>query len=104
MSNKPNWDDAPDWAVYLGQDIMGRWKWMESEPYPSRETDSWCSGGRTKDAKITVGSWKDTLEIRPVITREEARKRIHELNKELNNLKKVYSLGNKATKIVIADK
>lgn len=30
--NKPNWNDAPEWANYLAQDKTGRWWWFKDEP------------------------------------------------------------------------
>ena len=32
---KPDWDFAPDWAMWLGQDPDGDWYWYEAEPYHS---------------------------------------------------------------------
>lgn len=29
---KPDWKDAPDWAMWLAQDTNGDWYWYEIEP------------------------------------------------------------------------
>jgi len=31
--NKPNWKDAPDWAMWLTLDIYGCYTWWSEEPY-----------------------------------------------------------------------
>lgn len=30
---KPEWKDAPLWAMYLAQDADGEWYWFECEPF-----------------------------------------------------------------------
>jgi len=30
--NKPDWDDAPEWANYVAQDHDNTWWWYEKEP------------------------------------------------------------------------
>lgn len=29
---KPDWKDAPDWAMWLAQDDDGEWGWFANEP------------------------------------------------------------------------
>ena len=30
-TNKPDWEDAPDWANWLAQDMDGEWYWYERD-------------------------------------------------------------------------
>ncbi len=40
--NKPQWEDAPDWANYLTKDDDGTRAWFENEPFRD-----WTTSGRT---------------------------------------------------------
>ena len=30
---KPDWKDAPEWAMWLAMDEDGEWWWYEDEPF-----------------------------------------------------------------------
>lgn len=75
MSDKPSWDDAPDWAMFLAQDEYGAWGWYESKPVVfdgycwdiEKYQDKWC---RPKNfdafSRFMINSkWRETLEARP---------------------------------------
>jgi hypothetical protein len=72
-SDKPSWDDAPEWAQWLTQDRDGRWNWFEDKPKDhsfSRETSFWVIGTFVSGSAIAgIGKfnpdWRDTLEQRP---------------------------------------
>ncbi len=64
--NKPDWENAPDWAVWLAQDASGTWWWYEREPN--------TLGSRWAAVKLTPkqlagrgdrnSDWRETLEKR----------------------------------------
>jgi len=66
---EPSWEDAPEWANHLAQDIDGLWCWYEEAP----EID--CSGGywtnqnpgRLQSVKGCKGPywWERSLRKRP---------------------------------------
>lgn len=63
--NKPDWNDAPEWANYLAMDNTGIWYWHELEP--EQEYGVWDNPGMTsksspEDNYIMAA---DTLEKRP---------------------------------------
>lgn len=66
FSNKPSWEDAPEWAQWLAQDKSGCWFWHESKPMAAKDRQ-WDSaetfGGFNKG--IPNPNWRDTLEQRP---------------------------------------
>lgn len=68
LQNKPNWEDAPEWASTLTQVSSGFWFWVEKVPSLAKlvlddltsygELMSQCHGE-------ILGDWRDTLEKRP---------------------------------------
>ena len=64
--NKPDWKDAPEWAVWLAQDADGEWWWYQMRPHKVFE-HIWYAGGRAaaicKDQRSH--KWENTLEARP---------------------------------------
>lgn len=67
--NKPDWNDAPEWAMWLAQDSYpdGMWVWFEEEP-------TFIDGGWIQDAgtdwlqtehEATEQHAENTLEPRP---------------------------------------
>lgn len=64
MMNKPNWDDAPEWAKYVAMDKDGEWWWFERKPVPERE--EWrVDAGRVELASRNFEDWEDAIERRP---------------------------------------
>ena len=39
---KPDWKDAPEWAMWLAMDGDGWWGWYEEEPAWDCEADIWA--------------------------------------------------------------
>ena len=63
--NKPQWKDAPQWAMWLAQDADGEWCWCEKKPsavvwywYPDGHFSSACESKPNPD-------WRNTPEARP---------------------------------------
>lgn len=74
MTFKPEWKDAPEWAMWLAQDEVGLhgidhyWVWFEREP--ETFSNGWADyslDGRWHETRnvATVANWKKTLEPRP---------------------------------------
>lgn len=68
--SKPDWKDAPEWAMYMAQDseISGSsWTWFEVEPY--MQGDYWMQPDGSKCCYALPGKdnakWKKSLERRP---------------------------------------
>lgn len=63
--NKPNWNDAPEWANYLAQDKTGRWWWFKDEPVIRGE--QWRLDAFTTMEAYYLDDevWKSTLQSRP---------------------------------------
>jgi hypothetical protein len=72
--SKPEWSNAPEWAMWLGQDEVGPhgndhyWVWFENKP--SKMSNGWID--RTPDGRwlqtqdvATQQEWRKTLEKRP---------------------------------------
>lgn len=74
LQNKPSWNDAPEWAGFLGQDDDGVWFWHGEEPNSNGEDANgclyWMSHGLSDIAcrGELLGDWRDTLEKRPYIS------------------------------------
>jgi hypothetical protein len=69
--SKPNWSDAPIWAMWLACDEDGEWYWFEFEPIPI-DGGVWSvnpDGSNSLFATIAddefVENWRETLEKRP---------------------------------------
>lgn len=70
---KPSWNDAPEWAQWLAQDVSGHWYWYKLEPLPSYGEWSIISRFAPKpQCKIACDmsnpfnpDWQSTLEMRP---------------------------------------
>ncbi len=62
---KPDWNDAPEWATHLAQDFHGQWHWFRGEPKPDGQY--WlASKYYNQRAFIPNQRWKGTLEKRPL--------------------------------------
>ena len=72
--SKPDWKDAPYWAMFLAQDAVGPhdidhyWVWFERKP--EKMSNGWIDrspDGRWLQTKnvATVQDWRKTLEPRP---------------------------------------
>ena len=69
MSNKPDWKDAPEWAMWLAMDGFGVWRWFERKPcaygldwWPEDGSDVMPAGIRSI---VVTPKWPETLEPRP---------------------------------------
>lgn len=63
-TEKPDWNDAPEWATHLAQDFHGQWHWFRGEPKPDGQY--WlASKYYNQRAFIPNQNWKETLEKRP---------------------------------------
>ena len=69
LQNKPSWNVAPEWAMWLCQFVTGEWMWFASRPIPN------CMGGwgvafdprrneLASDGRL-ISDFCDTLEKRP---------------------------------------
>jgi len=69
--SKPNWKDAPDWAIYLVQDGDLSWWWFENKPVYEEAFSVWDNvvedtDGRHEEAsRPDTPDTSDTLEKRP---------------------------------------
>lgn len=66
-TEKPDWKDAPAWAMWLAQNHIGTWAWFENKPEatpirwdynPNFQCGRYRAAGKPDD-------WQDTLEPRP---------------------------------------
>ena len=74
MAHKPSWNDAPDWAKYLAQDLDGTWTWYSHKPFRENENCRWNNMNkdlRYKEAWTPNLGWRDTLEERPEVKNAE---------------------------------
>lgn len=69
LQNKPNWEDAPEWAVYMAQSPNGHWEFFAVKP---RDEGWWrhpigerSSANNASIRGAILGDWCDTLEKRP---------------------------------------
>lgn len=64
--NKPDWKDAPEWAVWLAQDEDGLWWWHEQKPWQGYELNFWFSLGLTLVCGLGQPNpdWRETREER----------------------------------------
>lgn len=74
--SKPEWKDAPEWAMFLAQDEDGDWTWWEGVPTVTEENEPYwmpsmgaIQGNLFKFQKAFScdqnPDWKETLESRP---------------------------------------
>lgn len=72
---KPDWKDAPVWALWLAQDEYGAWGWYERKPSACKNYGLWdildqsdnCSRPENTNFKVKFKknpNWRDTLEMR----------------------------------------
>jgi len=61
--NKPNWNDAPEWANYLAMDSTSIWYWHKHEP--EQKYGLWESTGMNLRSENNYIMSADTLEKRP---------------------------------------
>lgn len=66
---RPDWSQAPDWAMWWAVDANGRTNWYEVEPrrigelWSVARSDKWTAGG---DVDLPLGiDWRQTLQRRP---------------------------------------
>ena len=69
LQNKPSWEDAPEWAVYMAQSPNGHWEFFAVKPraegwwrYPIGERSS---ANNASIRSAILGEWRDTLDKRP---------------------------------------
>ena len=60
---KPNWKDAPEWAMYLAQDAVGSWCWYQE--MPEWEGEYWFVSTGISEFVEPCYDPTDTLESRP---------------------------------------
>lgn len=71
ISDIPSWDDAPEWAEWLGQGMAGDWEFYEDKPTPSENRNYWNHQlrGQTTDFRGPANPyWLNTLQSRPART------------------------------------
>lgn len=61
---KPDWNDAPDGAMWLAQDGDSSWWWFAEKPGWDEEYQRWETEGEIWEAAPEVPAM-DTLESRP---------------------------------------
>ena len=65
--DKPDWKDAPEWAMWLAQDVGGDWFWYDLEPIGS--AGYWNAPGEYEliytSNPVYNPDWHNTLEARP---------------------------------------
>ena len=77
MTNKPSWDNAPEWANWLAMDFNGIWYWYESRPgmsyhingiWITKDSDIFQTASRPNNMNSLLSEvdWRSTLERRPM--------------------------------------
>ena len=69
ISDIPSWDDAPEWAMWLGQNYDGEWEFYEDKPVPKK--NFWyheLRGSTTDHHGASNPFWYNTLQSRPTST------------------------------------
>jgi hypothetical protein len=68
--NRPEWKDAPEWAMFLAQDKDGEWCWWNLEP--ALTYSLWTQGEPGDSYRFETAGyyeckwpWMETLEPRP---------------------------------------
>jgi len=66
-ANKPNWENAPEWASWLAMDGDGQWCWFEYTPeqYTSSIANGWNNPIGKYEMVSDIEGWENTLEERP---------------------------------------
>lgn len=65
-SDIPSWDDAPEWAMWLGQNLEGEWEFYEDKPEPKKNYwDHQLRGATTDHHGPHNPFWYNTLQSRP---------------------------------------
>lgn len=82
-SNKPSWDNAPEWAKWLACDGAGKymcqWWWFPHKPQQIASPGVWwCTGtlsakfsGNSADIEWAESNWLESLEERPAKPKNE---------------------------------
>lgn len=84
MINRPSWNQAPSWAVWLALDEDGQWFWYSEKPMWNKSF--WdAQGGST--AKVNVKNFNDEIEIDSNIARHAIYLRPGKLKEFINALK-----------------
>jgi len=71
ITGMPSWDDAPEWALALGQDSDGGWVWLPHHEPSDRDDEEWVMDlapdpqYKKIDGGTVLGDWRDTLQERP---------------------------------------
>jgi len=64
----PSWVNAPEWAMWLAQDLCGDWAWYKDLPIIGDDDDEWYSDTH-EEAKSGISDnplWRNTLQFRPI--------------------------------------
>lgn len=77
ISDIPSWDDAPEWAGWLAQDLNGKWHFYSVKPIIEDGAKQWSHESaseeyrhkRADDIKRPENEfWRNTLQSRPTST------------------------------------
>ena len=63
--SKPEWSDAPAWAMWVAMDGDGFWFWHQEEPKANYTCEDWESEGLIKLACEEAIVWDESAERRP---------------------------------------
>lgn len=65
----PDWDDAPEWAMWCAQNWSGKWMWFEKMPHHWDKDSCWYTRtGKSKVAGYGLLSnpeWRTTIYKKP---------------------------------------
>lgn len=59
---KPDWKNAPDWAMYAAMDAGGEWYWYEYAP--TQRVWAWSATGRYEFVSVAQQDWTSSLTSR----------------------------------------
>lgn len=66
---KPNWDDAPEWAMFLAMDRSGTWCWFQTRPIGKDGVWTYnefqTTGHMALAGRTPLPDYLSTLEARP---------------------------------------
>lgn len=75
--SKPDWRDAPNWALWLTGDSIGSYHWWDTEPYP--HDDGWWETGLNDGYRCQFAGkfaepreWYACIEMRPAAPAQPA--------------------------------